>query len=128
MSASSALAVPYDVVPHASAGRRGTHVGVHSTVVEATAAPPLFSPIELLVIGIGRGDRSTSVKQGSGVARLQRLLFGIEHPTPFADARLEALRSLVISLRRHDRSQAAIAIALAAGVTEQQIAHLGSSR
>lgn len=87
---------------------------------------PLFSPLELMVIGIGKRDRATVVKRGSRLARLQRLLFGIELPTPFADARLEALRSLVIALRRREHPDAEIAAALAAGVTPQQIEHLRS--
>lgn len=87
---------------------------------------PLFSPLELTVIGIGRRDPATRVKRGSRLARLQRLLFGIEPPTPFADARLEALRSLAVALRRRGSPDAEIAAALAAGVTPEQIEQLRS--
>ena len=96
--------------------------------VEALPAPPLFSSVELLVIGIGKRDRATFVKRGSRLAYLQRLLFGIEAPKPFADARLEALRSLAVALRRHERPEVELAAAAAAGVTPQQIEHLRSSR
>lgn len=91
-----------------------------------TVPDPLFSPLELMVIGIGKRDRATLVRRGSRLARLQRLLFGIEPPTPFADARLEALRLLTVALRRRESPDAEIAAALAAGVTPQQIEQLRS--
>lgn len=85
----------------------------------------VFSPLELIVIGIGDRDPITSVKWGSRLARLRQWLFGIEAPRPFADRRLEALRSLAIALRRRRRSpDAEVAAALAAGVTHGQIEHL----
>lgn len=90
----------------------------------ALVPAPLFSPLELTVIGIGRRDPATRVKRGSRLARLGRMLFGIEPPTPFADARLEALRSLAVALRRRGAPDAEIAAALAAGVTPRQIEHL----
>ena len=90
----------------------------------ALVPAPLFTPLELTVIGIGRRDPATRVRRGSRLARLQRLLFGIEPPTPFADARLEALRSLAVALRRRGSPDAEIAAVLAAGVTPQQVEHL----
>lgn len=128
MSSSNALASRHDAAPHKSAARADFPIAPPSVANDITAKPPLFSRVELLVIGIGKRDRSTLVEPGTLLARIQRLVFGIEHPAPFADARLEALRSLVVSLRQRRRANAAIAIALAAGVSVQQIAHLEQSR
>lgn len=86
---------------------------------------PLFSPLELLVIGIGERDPLTMVT-GGWLARLGRLLFGVEVPRPFADRRREALRSLTIALRRRPSPDEALASALGAGVTPRQIEHLRS--
>jgi hypothetical protein len=90
-------------------------------------ATPPFSPLELLVIDIGKGDRLNPAIGPRG-ALLARLLFGIEVSRPLADPRLEALRVLTISLRRRRMSNAAIEGALAAGLTRPQIEHLRSSR
>lgn len=97
--------------------------------VAAKTSRPIFSPLELLVIGIGASDRRTFIKPESRLGRLQQLLFGIEAPLPFADQRLEALRRLALALRRHGRSSdAEAALALQAGVTSEQIQHLRSGR
>lgn len=91
---------------------------------------PLFSPLELLVIGIGRRDPAVLLDPSSRWARLRRWMFGIETPTPFADPRLEALRSLAGALRQRHRSpdaqvaDAQIANALAAGITPRQVEYL----
>lgn len=95
-------------------------------VGEAGAASPPFSPLELLVIGIGERDPLTLVT-GGWWARLRRTLFGIEVPRPFADRRLEALRELTIALRRRRSPQSALEAALAAGITRAQIGYLRSS-
>ena len=84
----------------------------------------LFSPLEMLVIGIGTRDPLKSPARGSRVARLARFLFGIEGPQPFADRHLEALRSLTVALRRERGLEAAIGTALAAGITQQQVDYL----
>lgn len=84
-----------------------------------------FSTVERLVIGIGERDPLSLVARG-WLARLGRLLFGIEAPRPFADRRLEALRLLTIALRRGPVPAAALDDALAAGLTQQQIEHLSS--
>lgn len=88
-----------------------------------TGAAP-FSALELRVIGIGEKDPGVWLKPGSRLARLRRLLFGIEAPTPFADRRLEALRLLAGALRGHRRSDLRIAAALEAGITPRQIDYL----
>jgi len=101
---------------------------------------PLFSPLELLVIGIGRRDPPALLDPSSRWARLRRWMFGIETPNPFADPRLEALRSLAGALRQRRRSpdarianaqmadaqiaKAQIAKALAAGITPRQVEYL----
>lgn len=91
----------------------------------ANPGPALFSPLELLVIGVGERDRQPLFKPGGRLARLRRLLFGIEDPTPFRDPRLESLRSLAGALRRRRRSpHAEVTAALANGVTPQQLIYL----
>ena len=87
------------------------------------ADPPPFTRIELLVIGIGERDLPALSPNGPW-ARLRRALFGIETPQPFADARLEALRTLAGTLRRGRAPDGAIAAALAAGITHRQIDRL----
>lgn len=88
-----------------------------------TAAAP-FSALELRVIGIGERDPVVWFNPGGRLARLRRLLFGIEAPTPFADRRLEALRLLAGALRGDRRSDSRIADALEAGITPRQIDYL----
>lgn len=82
---------------------------------------PLFSPLELLVIGIGERDRLILLRPGGRLAQLGRLLFGIEVPSPFAEPRLEALRSVANALRHGRKPGAAVAAALASGITRLQI-------
>ena len=77
---------------------------------------PPFSPLELLVIGVGERDQLTLVTN-SWWAQARRLLFGVEAPRPFLDRRLEALRLLTLALRRRRSHDAALAAALAAGVS-----------
>ncbi len=101
---------------------RGSRVG------DAAASALLFTPLELLVIGVGARDRAARAHRESRLARLGRLLFGIEAPTPFADARLEALRSLAFASKRGGRrAERAIAAARAAGITHAQIEQLVST-
>lgn len=51
----------------------------------------------------GCGDLSRSGSLRSRLSRLGRILTGIEAPKPFADPRLEALRSFVCATQRHRR-------------------------
>lgn len=103
----------------------GSAPGLQVEDVESGAR--LFTPLELLVIGVGARDRATFVNPKSLLARLGRMLFGIEAPAPFADARLETLRSLAVASRRGRRTAArAIAAALTAGFTRAQIEQLVS--
>lgn len=89
-------------------------------------ADPPFTPLELLVIGIGRRDSLMLPETKSRLSRMWRWMFGIEAPRPFADPRLEALRTLAVALRRQRDPGAAIAAARAAAITPQQIAHIVS--
>lgn len=82
---------------------------------------PLFSPLELMVIGIGERDRPTSLRPHGRPARLRRFLFGIEAPAPFADRRLEALRSLANALRHGRDLDGPLAAAKENGVAPRQI-------
>lgn len=82
---------------------------------------PLFTRLEVLVIGIGERDRPALTRPAGRLAQLGRLLFGIEAPSPFADPRLEALRSVANALRHGRRPGAAVVAALASGITQPQI-------
>lgn len=84
----------------------------------------LFSALELLVVGIGEMDPPAVLRPGGRLARTLRLLFGIKAPAPFADVRLEALRSLAGALRHRRDTDAQIAAALGAGITLQQVEYL----
>lgn len=91
----------------------------------STHAESPFSDLELRVIAIGERDPLRLVRPESRLGKLQKTLFGIEAPLPFADRRLEALRRLVVAGRRGARRFAfEAAFALEAGVTPQQIQHL----
>ena len=84
-------------------------------------AAPSFTALELTAIEIGRRDRPALLRPGGRLARLARLLFGIEVPSPFADPRLEALRLLANALRHGRGVDVPIAAALASGITPEQI-------
>ena len=106
------------MIPHAASFEAG---------VADVADPAPFTRTELLVIGIGERDPVAGPANGRW-ARLRRALFGIEAPPPFADARLEALRVLAGRPREGRARDAAVAAALAAGISRPQIDHLRSSR
>lgn len=99
-----------------------------SMFAEADADRPVFTKVERLVVDIGRRDPLTRIAHGSPLAKWRQRSFGIEAALPFADRRLEALRSLALALRRRGRSpEAEIALALQAGITPRQIDHLRSA-
>lgn len=94
-------------------------------LAEVDAASALFSPLEWAVIGIGRRDRAGWFAPDGLADRIQRLLFGIRTPRPFADRRLEALRRLALATTRPGQNAAAaIRAADEAGLTPAQIRHL----
>ena len=83
---------------------------------------PVFSRLEAMVVHVGKKDPLPFFSTDGRMARMRRKLFGWRPPTPFADPRLEALRLVVIALRKRKRSpQVAIDAALQAGVTQLQI-------
>lgn len=93
----------------------------------ADAEPAIFSSLEWSVIAIGRRDRAGWFEPDSFADRIQRLLFGIYAPRPFADRRLEALRRLAFAMTQPARNpDAEIAVAIEAGLTPAQIGHLRS--
>lgn len=116
---------------HVADNDRGDDVAAPDTpscVAAGDHDAPLFTPLERLVIDIGYRDPLTRIAYGSRLARLRRWLFGIEAPRPFGDRRLEALRGLVLALRRHGHgAEAEIAAALQAGISRQQVEHLRSA-
>lgn len=84
--------------------------------------PAPFDTLERAAIAIGRRDR---LARNGRVARLLGTIFGIAPAQPLANPRLEALRLLVIALRRSGRDgEAAIAAARAAGLPSAQVARL----
>lgn len=76
-----------------------------------TTEKPRLSRIEWQAVSIGLQDAARCgcgdvTKPGSlrsRLSRLSRMLTGIEPPKPFADPRLEALRSFVCASQRHRR-------------------------
>lgn len=93
----------------------------------ADAGPPIFSSLEWSVIAIGRREQPGWFEPDSFPDKIQRLLFGIQSPRPFADRRLEALRRLAFAMTRPGRNpDAEIAVAVEAGLTPEQIGHLRS--
>ena len=83
------------------------------------ASPP-FDNLELAVITVARGDPLTG--NMGPKARAIAWLFGIKPPNSLADPRLEALRRLVIALRRPaPYPELEISAALASGFSQDQI-------
>jgi len=80
----------------------------------------LFNDLERAVIAVARCDPVTR-KMGPKVRAIASL-FGFTPPNPLADSRLEALRLLVIALRRRDRHPGAeVVAAVASGFSQDQI-------
>jgi hypothetical protein len=83
---------------------------------------PSLTRLEVAAIHIGKSDPLPILESGGRLARLGRFLFGSKQPNALANERLEALRLVVIALRRHGRSpQDAIEAALAAGIPRSQL-------
>jgi hypothetical protein len=88
-----------------------------------TASP--FDPLEMAVVQIGMYDPVPHLTGQGLLMRLCRTIFGVVPAQPLSNPRLEALRVLVLSLRRHGRNpQDAVEAALAGGVTQSQVDHL----
>ena len=104
-------AVPVEVAPAAAA-----HDGSEA------AELPVFTPLEAMVVQIGKSDPLPVFRPDNRLARFGGLLFGLKPPRPLADPRLEGLRLLVIALRqRGGRPQEAVDAASQAGVSESQL-------
>ncbi|WP_129794513.1 hypothetical protein [Sphingosinicella sp. CPCC 101087] len=58
-----------------------------------------FDPLELTVISLAEADPVASIGPPTRFTRFFERWFGIERPTPFADARLEALRRFAVLVR-----------------------------
>lgn len=103
------------------------HNGSRTMEVDVTVyASPLFGNLEFAVIAVARCDPITR-NMGPKIAAIARLL-GITPPNSLADPRLEALRLLVIALRRRDRyPETEITVALAHGFSRNQIDWLSAS-
>jgi len=83
-----------------------------------------FAHLERAAVEIGKRDPVPCLTIDGQWARLLRAVFGIAPATPLANPRLEALRRLVIALRRRRDPGNAIDAALTAGVAPDQVDHL----
>ena len=103
------------------------HNGSRTMEVDVTLPTfPLFGDLELAVIGVARCDPVTRMLGPK--LRAVAWLFGFTPPNSLADPRLEALRLLVIALRRRDRyPEAEVAAALARGFSRNQIDWLSAN-
>ena len=97
------------------------HNGSATMEVDVTLpASPLFGDLEFAVIAVARCDPVTRMMGPK--TRAVAWLFGITAPNSLADPRLEALRLLVIALRRRDRyPEEEVTVALARGFSRNQI-------
>ena len=64
-----------------------------------SAARAAFDPLELQVISLAEADPVASIGPPTRFNRFFERWFGIDRPTPFADARLEALRRFAVLAR-----------------------------
>jgi len=64
-----------------------------------SAARAAFGPLELQVISLAEADPVASIGPPTRFTRFFERWFGIDRPTPFADARLEALRRFAVLAR-----------------------------
>ncbi len=96
----------------------GAATAVSTAAMESKPEAPFsFTRLEIAAIQIGKRDPLPLRESARRVTRLGRLLFGPRLPNPLANARLEALRLVVIALRQPHRSPAdAIDTALAAAL------------
>lgn len=81
-----------------------------------------FDPLEQAAIAIGSRDPIAHQAPGGRLARLFGAIFGRATAPPLANARLEALRRLVVALRQPGKGDAtAVADALEAGLAPADI-------
>lgn len=80
-----------------------------------------------MAVQIGRRDRHSGLNPNGWLAIVCKAFFGVEQATRLADPRLEALRVLVIALRRHHPRPSTFKAALAAGITQEQLEFLVAS-
>jgi hypothetical protein len=64
-----------------------------------SVAQAAFGPLELQVISLAEADPVASIGPPTRFTRFFERWFGIDRPTPFADARLEALRRFAVLAR-----------------------------
>jgi hypothetical protein len=91
-------------------------------IKSATDEMQSFTHLQVAAIRIGISDALPLPAFGRLLARLGRFLLGTKPPNPLADERLEALRLVVIALRRRHQNPAdAIEAALVAGIPRSQL-------
>jgi hypothetical protein len=88
-------------------------------------ACPFVMPgsLESQALWLGMLDHASGLPDDSRIRRMIRVSFGLKKPTPLADARLEAIRSIVLALRVGSRRKlrSIAADALANGVTSSEM-------
>ncbi len=106
---------------------RATHERPVAMEAEVThiASSALFDALEIAVIALGKND-PVFMNMGPWSRTIARL-FGITAPNALAAPRLEALRLLVIALRRQNRDpRVEVAAALGSGFSQDQIDRLSA--
>jgi hypothetical protein len=89
------------------------------------ATPPPFDSLERAVIQIGKRDPIANRRSRGRLLWLIQVIFGFTPPRPLANPRLEALRTLVIAIRRNGKNPPTeVGAALRVGITQQQIDYL----
>ena len=80
----------------------------HATTLHAPAiAETRFTRREWTVIALAYFDKPMNLKAPGHFRRMMELLFNVRRPNSFADARLEALRHLAVTLRTGGDAQTA---------------------
>ena len=104
----------------------GPGVAVQVTLDEIARCGDHFSGIERCIIRFALADPIATLTPESRSARLRRTLLGEHFPLPLANARLEGLRRVVVSLCRGtwDQSLQEMSRALLVGVSRSQLDRL----
>lgn len=84
--------------------------------------PTTFTQREWSIVGLARQDALASIRPDTRLARIVRVIFGIERQNPLSDGRLEALRRIAVLSWHHGYNIAPSEIAafLEAGFSERQ--------
>jgi hypothetical protein len=109
--------------PSSEAARRlRSAVPPASARAATTEAPPPFTHLEAMAIQVGRSDPIFLPNAAGRLVKIARVLFGSKPANPLANGRLEALRVVVIAMRRGGSIPGrVIDAAIATGITPAQL-------